>query len=309
MTLAMALTMGAGVGVGLFLLIRAFSPAPLTLAGELAEINAAVTIAPDLAPVWRSGNPLTRRLQMARWMLGDHLARVFAERGWLGAGMRADLAILGRSASEHFARKILAGILGLLWLPTLALLLGLVGIDIPIIVPVWGAVISAAAGFLVMPDAALRRAAADRRRDFAVVIGSYLDLVAMRMASGSGLAEALAQAANVGQGPAFAQLRGTLEDAQTDGLTSAAALGRLGEEFGLKDLVDTAARLALVDHNGALIEASLRAQAASLRDRELADAHGRANEQSQSMVIAQVGLAVGFIIFLGYPALAKIMGT
>ena len=145
--------------------------------------------------------------------------------------------------------------------------------------------------------------------NFRVVVGAYLDLVAMRMASGSGLAEALNQAASIGAGSAFAQLRGTLQDAQTDGLTPAAALGRLGEEFNLKELIDTAARMQLVENLGAQAEASLRAQAATLRDRELSQLAGKANEQSQSMVIAQVVLAVGFILFLGYPAMAKILAT
>ena len=54
-------------------------------------------------------------------------------------------------------------------------------------------------------------------------------------------------------------------------------------------------------------EASLRAQAASLRDRELTDVQGASAERSQSMLVAQVVLGFGFLLFLGYPAVAKVL--
>jgi hypothetical protein len=131
----------------------------------------------------------------------------------------------------------------------------------------------------------------------------------MRMASGSGLAEALHDAAAIGTGPAFGQIRGALADARTDGLTPSQALGLLGQQLQLPDLVETSRRLRLVDSTGAQVELSLRAQAASLRDRELADAQGRANEQSQSMLVAQVVLGLGFVLFLGYPAVIRVLAT
>ena len=159
------------------------------------------------------------------------------------------------------------------------------------------------------PDLVVRQRAGEARRDFRVAVGAYLDLVAMRMASGAGLAEALTEAARLGTGPAFARLRGALADARTDGLSPTAALGRLGTELAVADLVDTAARLGLVDTNGAQAEASLRAQAASLRERELSEVAGLANERSQSMLVAQVVLGLGFLLFLGYPAVARILAA
>ena len=183
---------------------------------------------------------------------------------------------------------------------------GVAGVAVPVLIPAWVCLAGAVVGFLV-PDLRLRSRAAQVRRDFRVATGAYLDLVAMRMASGAGLAEALAEAAQLGGGQAFARLRGALADARTDGLAPAAALGRLGEELALPDLVDTAARLSLVDTSGAQAEASLRAQAASLRDRELTDLQGASGERSQSMLVAQVVLGFGFLLFLGYPAVAKVL--
>ena len=144
----LAIVLGACVGASLFLLYRSFAPARLTLAGELDEIHAAARRRPSAAPqLTASSGPLTHRLQLVRWLLGDKLARTFIVRGWLGAGMRSDLAIIGRTPAEHFARKIVGGIVGLLIFPTLFLILGLVGIHLPILVPLWGALIAAATGF------------------------------------------------------------------------------------------------------------------------------------------------------------------
>jgi hypothetical protein len=49
------------------------------------------------------------------------------------------------------------------------------------------------------------------------------------------------------------------------------------------------------------------ARAASLRRSELADAEGRAQARSQSMLVAQLLLAVGFLIFLIYPAITRVL--
>ena len=45
-----------------------------------------------------------------------------------------------------------------------------------------------------------------------------------------------------------------------------------------------------------------------MRRRELADAEGRAAARSQSMLVAQLLLCVGFLLFLIYPAVARILG-
>jgi tight adherence protein C len=291
-----AILTGAGLGLGVLLVVAGWWPAAPTLAAQLAEVDAARWTGPVDAPAGRR----------SRWRAG--LAGAFAARGWVTPSLRADLAVTGRDLDAHLARKFGFAAAGLLAPPLLAAAVAASGAGVPVLVPLWVAVCAAVVAFL-LPDVTLRQAAAARRRDYRTAVGAFLDLVAMRMASGAGLAEALTEAAAVGDGPAFAHIRGALADARTDGLAPAAALGRLGDELGLADLVDTATRLRLVDSTGAQAQASLRAQAASLRDRELADAQGRANERSQSMLVAQVVLGLGFVVFLGYPAVAKVLAA
>jgi tight adherence protein C len=295
-----ALVAGAGIGAGLWLAILGWWPARPTFAAALADR--------DRARWQPKASAATGTWQGGRIALGHRLARSWSARSWDTPALQADLAVTSSSLDVFLARKALWGIAGLLAPAAAAALLAFAGFHLPVLVPVWASLAAAAVGFFT-PDTRLRRAAAAARWAFRVAVGAYLDLVAMRMASGAGLAQALGDAAAVGTGPGFAQLRGALADARTDGLSPAASLGRLGDELHLPDLVDTATRLALVDSTGAQAQASLRAQAASLRDRELTDAVGQANERSQSMLIAQVVLGLGFVIFLGYPAVAKVLAT
>jgi hypothetical protein len=45
-----------------------------------------------------------------------------------------------------------------------------------------------------------------------------------------------------------------------------------------------------------------------MRQRELADVESRAAERSQSMLVAQLLLCVGFLLFLIYPAVSELVG-
>lgn len=305
--MTLALLLGLGVGAGLCLLAAGLRPAPPTLAAALRHLDqppplrtTARTAPPSAAP--DAGDRV--RLWLARRT--DMPALSFLS--GLSGDAEADLAVTGTAGELHAGAKALSALTGLAAPLALATLLQLAGLRLPLLVPLWLCLTGAIVGYL-LPDLRLRRRAADARRAFRTSVGAYLDLVAMRMASGSGLAEALTDAASIGHGPAFARIRGALADARTDGLTPAQALGLLGTQLHLPDLVDVSTRLRLVDTSGAQAQQSLRAQAASLRDRELADAQGRANEQSQSMLVAQVVLGFGFVLFLGYPAVARVLAT
>jgi hypothetical protein len=296
-----ALLAGAGVACGLVLVLAGLWPARPTLAATLAELDAA-RWSPVGTGTDRAGRP------GVVGNVGAWLAGAWVRRGWTPPSLRADLTVTGTDLASFLLRKTTYGLAGIALPPVAVLLLGAAGIPVPVLIPLWVSVCGGVVGFL-LPDVAVRQQAAAARRDFRTAVGAFLDLVAMRMASGAGLAEALLEAAAVGDDVSFAHLRGALADARTDGLPPAAALGRLGEDLALPDLVDMATRLRLVDTTGARAQASLRAQAASLRDRELTDAQGRANERSQSMLVAQVVLGLGFVVFLGYPAVAKVLAT
>jgi tight adherence protein C len=307
-----AAALGMGVGLGLFLLLRIVAPPRVAVSVALARIDAAALS--HTQPTRARGHRgvaagrygrWSRRLQAVEWLLGERYAAALAERGLLGAGLRSDLALLGRDERAYTAHKLLAALATLLLSPVLLVPASL-ALGTPWLVAAWVSVLAAAGAFL-LPDARVRRAARERRRDFAAAIAAYLDLVAMRAASGSGVAEALRDAARIGSGGAFALLREALDDARLAGQSPAWGLRLLGEELDVVELRQLSAQLQLIDASGAQAEASLRAKADALRARQLTDAHGGANAQSQTMLIAQILLGLGFLIFLGYPALAQVL--
>jgi Flp pilus assembly protein TadB len=163
-----------------------------------------------------------------------------------------------------------------------------------------------AAVFFMLPDLEVRRDAADKRRDFRRVVGAYLDLVAMNLAGGRGLPEALMAAADVSDGWALERIRRCLADARITGTTQWAALGQLGEDLAIDELKDLASALGLVADDGAKIRSSLASRAETMRHREMSEVEGQAGAKSQSMLVAQMLLCAGFLIFLTYPAAMRV---
>jgi tight adherence protein C len=226
----------------------------------------------------------------------------------LPATLRADLALVDRSLDAYLAYTVLGGLAGGLVSLVLA---GLAAAFVPIL-PVFTPALVVLLGVLVgalLPTAAVASRAGVRRRDFRHVVGSFLDLVALNLSGGRGVPEALTSASQISDGWAMIRLRETLEAARLAGVTPWAALGELGQQTQVDELRDLAAALELVADDGAKIRESLAARATSLRRRELADAEGRAQARSQSMLVAQMLLAVGFLTFLVYPAVVRVLGS
>jgi tight adherence protein C len=289
---------GALVGVGIYLFIRSMVPVRPGVAAALGELDAARL----RATAQVSANPARR----AQFNLGAAIRDAAMQRGVRFTSLRQDLALLGRSLEGFLATKVLLGLAGFAAPIVATALLAAVGIRIGLIVPLWAAAVLAAGGFF-LPDLALRAQAADKRRDFRHVVGSFLDLVAMNLAGGRGVPEALMSAASISDGWAMIRIREALTDARLHGITPWAALGELGEQLAIDELRDLAAALALVAEDGAKVRASLAARAQSMRRRDLADSEGKAQERSQSMLVAQLLLCAGFLVFLTYPAVVRVL--
>jgi hypothetical protein len=294
---------GGAVGLGLLLLGLALRPPRPALARRLAAFDAA-----------RRGSN-GHWLPAAdvhdgeiRWRLGRWLARVCAEQGWEFPSLRANLSLAGMPFEVYLATKVLLGLLGLLLGPALAVLLGAAGVQLPIVIPIWLGLLLGLA-FFFLPDLEVRQRADKRRRDFRHAIGSFLDLVAMNLSGGRGVPEALMAAGDAGTGWAFWRIRDALASARITGQTPWQTLGALGEETKITELRDLAAALSLVAEDGAKVRESLVARAASLRRRELSDLTGQAGERSQSMLVAQLLLCAGFLLFLVFPVVGLLLGT
>ncbi|MBS2961978.1 type II secretion system F family protein [Actinocrinis puniceicyclus] len=288
---------GALFGLGLFILVRALVPSRPGATAQVAQIDALRARGQFGAPA-PGGDSLRERI-------GWRIARFYASQGWQQRSIRADLALLERSWQQFLVTKVGLGALGFVFGPFFFALLWLVGLHLTPIIPVWLALAVGGLCF-VLPDVEVRRDATAKREDFRRVIAAYLDLVSMNLAGGRGLPEALTSAAEVSDGWALRRVRDCLTDARLAGVPQWSALGELGTEIGIKELTDLGAALNLVADDGAKVRASLASRAETMRRRELAEMEGKAGARSQSMLVAQMLLCAGFLIFILYPATVRI---
>jgi tight adherence protein C len=294
------LLVGAIGGAALFLLVFALLPRRTTLAKQVAAFDTERPLRGRSAYLATDESEFSKRI-------GKGLAAFCAEQGWEFPSLRANLSLIGKSFENYLATKVLLALFGLLLSPILLIFLSLAGIHLPIVIPIWVGLILAGI-FFFLPDLEVKQKADERRRDFRHAIGAFLDLVSMNLAGGRGVPEALMAASEIGSGWALGRIRDALAGARIAGQTPWQALGMLGDEVRVDELRDLAAALSLVAEDGAKVRESLTARAASLRRRELADLEGEAGEKSQSMLVAQMLLCAGFLIFLTYPMIGVLLG-
>ena len=296
---------GALSGAGVLMLVLILAPPAIQPAAALAELDSQRDER-RLRQEARRLNPRERALPDWLDALGYRAAALLRRTGIDLGGLSSDLSVLGRSLERHLVASLLLGLLGFgapLLITALGALAGRPMGSLPLL-----ACLVLGAAMAALPTARLRSRAAQARRDFRHVVGSFLDLVSMSLSAGRGVPEALDAASALSDDPAMARIRDALAAARLRGETPWAAMGRLGTTLRIDELRDLSAALALVAEDGAKIRESLSARATSMRRRELADAEGRAGENSESMLVAQLVIAIGFIVFLVYPALSGIMG-
>ncbi|HZO68241.1 MAG: type II secretion system F family protein [Kribbellaceae bacterium] len=305
--MTLALLCGALVGGGAYLLVRLLlRPAP-TVRATIARIDAGRTGYRSVTAS-AAGEHQLGGLDKLKDTVGRRLEAEANARGWRLGKLRRDLAVMNQPLSTMLATKALFAIGALIIVPLWWFIAGMLGFSPPGVAP---AVVTLGAALLAsfMPDLALRQEAEKRRRDFRHVVGSFLDLVAMNLAGGRGLPEALMTASTIGEHWAMARIRQALANARLMGITPWDAMAQLGEDLGVDELRDLASALALAGDEGAKIRTSLLARAASLRAKELANIEGKAGERSQAMLVAQLLMCAAFMLFLGYPAGAMILAS
>jgi tight adherence protein C len=298
-----ALVTGAITGLALFLFVYAVTPHRVGLAKRIALFESEQQQATR-----RPSYPSDGKESGLSMRLGAALARFCAEQGLEFPSLRADLDLAGRSFDNYLATSAMLAVLGLLFPVIAAYGASVAGAHLGFFIPLWGSLIFCVI-FAVLPYFEVKGQADKRRRDFRHAIGAFLDLVAMNLSGGRGVPEALMAAGDIGEGWAFWRIRDALANARITGQTPWQALGALGEEVRVNELKDLSAALSLVAEDGAKVRDSLTARAASLRRRELADLEGQAGEKSQSMLVAQMLLAAGFLMFLIYPAISILMSV
>lgn len=294
-----AVLLGAGFGLGIVLLVTGLYPARPRLAVALERLHRPGIRLPGATESTARRQPLVTRLLGSSWAASDLGQRIVRSTA-------ADLRIVGLSPEEHLAHRVSVALVGMLWAPISATLMATAGVAVPSVLTLWVSLALAPAGFFV-PAIELRARAARRRRSFRHALSSFLDIVSVALAGGRGVEGALNEAATTGDGWAFRELRAALADARLLGEPPWAGLGRLGVELDVPELGELSASAALAGAEGARVKASVAAKAKALRIRVLADVETAAQSASERMSLPIVLLLLGFVIFLGYPAVNQVL--
>lgn len=293
----MIVALVAGFGVGLALMGMA--------AGLRPVHRSALSVLEALAPRRRVlSQPIGRRPDR---VLGARLAATLEARGWLPERMGTACRAAQTSVEEVLAEALLGGILGLTIPAAAAALAAAAGIAMPMALPAWAALALGAVG-ACLPFYALRASAMRARRAARTVMAAYLDLVVLCLAGGMGIEGALHAAARIADDEFSGRIGAALDLARDAGHTPWEALADLGEDVGVGELSELAAAVRLAGTEGAKIRSTLSVKAASIRRHELADAEAAANAVTERLFLPGSLLLVGFLLFLGYPAIARITG-
>lgn len=293
-----ALLVGAAFGLGVLLLVRGLAPPRTDLAAavgrwELARVQASRPRGMSLTGTERAG----------RWVL-DQVARRGGDLGTL----RPDLEITGRTPEAWLGRALLTVAVGFALPGLMGGLAAAAGVGLGFSIPLGaGLVLAAVAAAIEVSQ--LRSEARQKRAELLQALATYLDLFSMCLAGGRGVPEAMVTSARIGRGWAFELIQDTISQARRSGVPPWQALGELGQDVGLHELVDLGAALTLVGDSGARVRSSLMARAGTLRRRQMAEAGADATKNDDLMRISQLLMAVGFMVLIGYPAVMNVLAV
>jgi Flp pilus assembly protein TadB len=287
-----AAILAGGLGAGIWLIVRGLIPParPLrVLAGEL------------VAPRPTVGHPRPGTGVRGWWeRLAVRLAGGRSER------LAADLAILGRTEVRHAVEKLGYALAFLVLALIPAAVFPAVGVDVPPLSIVLGALLFGAVGWSY-PELDVRSRARTARRAWSQALTVYVDIVGISLAGGAGVEDALMVAADAGTGPQFEELRRTLRAAQTRRRKLWHALDDLGARIDVVPLRELAAAVDLTAEAGSRIRETLIAKAGAMRVRQLTEAEADAQKASETMGIAPALMALAAVVLIGYPAVARFL--
>jgi tight adherence protein C len=290
-----AVLAGAGLAAAVCLLVSGLAPRPEPLERALGRLGQ------PARPARREGeggDDLDTRF-------GAWLRRVpLIERGV--STLATDLRILGRSADQQVAQLAVYWLVGLFWAPVVTAGGLLLGIPIPLFIPVWLALAGAVVMVLV-PFRHVRTESAGARAGFTHAMSAFCDVAAMALSAGQETHGALFEAAGAGSGLAFDELSNALNTGFLAGRRPAESLAQLGHEIGVEDLIELGGTIALAENEGAPVGETVAAKARSIRERLVADIERDAASATERMAIPGAMLMVGFLWFIAFPALYLIL--
>ncbi len=217
-----------------------------------------------------------------------------------------DLALLGRPLHVFYGEKVLAVAIAAAAVPLMSLLVWVM-VRFPLYVPVLFT-IAAAAFAWSWPNIALKDAAAAARAEFNAALGAYIDLVALeRKAGGSGIRQALENAARVGDTWPYRRIADALTRSRFAGTGAWDALTELAKDLGLSTLDEFAGTMRMAGEESAQVYDTLRSRSAALRTELLAADLSKANADGERIAFPIAAMTLVLVTLVITPALLRLL--
>ncbi len=219
-----------------------------------------------------------------------------------------DLELLGIDVTAHARRSMVIGTVFVAGVLAGSAALAAVGNGVDALL----VVVAAVAAFVVpwvSRRASVSRRAAQARADIDAAVSVFLDLVNVLLAGGAGIETSMVAAAACGDGWAFESIRLAMARAQSGRRGYWEELREWGESCGVDSIVEVAHSAQLAGEHGARVRATLAAKSKALRARNLARVEHDAERRTEQMGLPLVAMFVGFMVLIGYPALAGTVGA
>lgn len=228
---------------------------------------------------------------------------------WCWGTPAQELALLRRSTASFYGEKLLLAVLGLVSPPLILGGMALIGVGIPVAVPIVGS-LGAAAVLFWWPNLAIKTEAAAARHEFNHALSSYIDLVALERRAGAGPRQALTDAARVGHGNwVFEVLLEALAASSVDGRRPWEAFHDVAQQLGVPALDDLAAIMALAEQQNMTVYQALREHNRALRVAMRTDERTAANKANEMLGVPVILLVVVFVAILMGPQLMTMLAN
>lgn len=283
--LGIAVGGGAAVGFGLFLVVRELVPASPALGPALRRLHqptgtASLNAAAGRRLEWLSG--------FSRWLRPPH----------------RQLALIDQTPEQYALSLLLSALVGLAAPTLLGVACFVLGISLPLAVPVLGSLGLALVAALLAHRSVLARAA-KAREEFRQAVCTYLDLVALQLSAAHGPVQSLERAAAVCDGWVFDRIAEALRIAQMQMHSPWDELRDLADRIGIPELGDVGAIMRSSGSEGAQVHETLRSRADSLRDQIRTDNLARAEGVTSRLDIPGALLVFVLLGFVVYPFIAR----
>jgi Flp pilus assembly protein TadB len=145
-----------------------------------------------------------------------------------------------------------------------------------------------------------------RRRELRRTINDFVQLIAVALTTNRSVEEAIDFAADAGEGFSWDLLRRTVQSAAPMGVPMWQALATLAETYEVPELFGLAGSLERQADIGVSVADTVRAEAKSLRNRQLTDLAEDADKANSNLSLPTMGMVFGMVAFLAYPVVSQI---